>query len=122
MTPAQAAAALSDLPITDTLATVLAAQSNRLAEAVRANLATPPGGPHDRPWRQSGQLQASIAASTDGLAAQIGSNDPAAAPQELGTATIPPRPFLAPAATALAEPIAREIGRVLVDLLIHRLK
>ncbi len=121
MTPGQAAAALAALPIAETLATALADQSARLADAVRANLATPPGGPHEHPWRQTGALQASIAAATDALAAQVGSSDPAAAPQELGTATVPPRPFLAPAAAALADPIARAIGHALADLVARRL-
>ena len=121
MTPGQAADALAKLPITETLTAALAAQAASLAEAVRANLATPPGGSHDHPWRETGGLQASIAVTTDGLSAQIGSNDPAAAPQELGTATIPPRPFLAPIAASLAEPIARTIGQILADLVARRL-
>jgi phage gpG-like protein len=120
MTPGQAAAALAAIPIAETLATAVAAQSARLAEAVRANLATPPGGPHDQPWRQTGALQSGIAATADGLTAHIGSNDPAAAPQELGTATIPPRPFLAPSAASLAESIGRDIGKTLADLLARR--
>ncbi len=122
MTPGQAAAALADLPIAETLATALAAQSARLAEAVRADLATPPGGPHEQPWRQTGGLQASIAATTDAPRRRGRLQRPAAAPQELGTATIPPRPFLAPAAAALAEPIARAIGQALADLLARRLR
>jgi phage gpG-like protein len=121
MTPGQAAAALANLPIAETLTTALTAQANRLADAIRATLATPPGGPHDHPWRQTGALQSSIATTIDGLTAQIGSNDPAAAPQEMGTATTPPRPFLAPPATALAEPIAHDIGQALAALLTRRM-
>ena len=122
MTPGQGAAALADLPISETLAAALAAQSERLAEAVRASLATSPGGPHEQPWSRTGSLQSSVASTADGLAAQVGSNDPAAAPQELGTATIPPRPFLAPAAAALAEPIARSVGQALAELIARRLR
>ncbi len=121
MTPAQAATALADLPITKTLTATLATQAATLAEAVRANLATPPGGPHDHPWRQTGALQASIMSTTDALTARVASSHPAAAAQELGTATIPPRPFLAPAAASLAEPIARIIGQTLADLITRRL-
>lgn len=121
MTPAQAAATLTNLPITETLTTALATQAETLAEAVRANLATPPGGPHDHPWRQTGSLQASITLTTDALTAQVTSSHPAAAPQELGTATILPRPFLAPAGASLAEPIARAIGAALADLIARRL-
>ena len=116
MTPRQAATALTDLPITETLAAALAIQAATLADQVRTSLATPPGGPHDHPWRKTGSLQSSIDHTSDGLAAAIGSNSPAAAPQELGTATIPPRPFLAPAASSAADPIARAIGQTLSDL------
>jgi hypothetical protein len=66
-------------------------------------------------------LQASIAHTTTGLSAEVGSNDPAAAPQEYGTATIPPRPFLAPAVTALAEPIAHDIAAALTVLIARAL-
>lgn len=116
MTPAQAAAAL-DLPIATALQTALEAAANRIADAVRDVLATEPGGPHDTPWRQTGTLQASIATTIDGLTAHITSNDPAAAPQEYGTATIPPRPFLAPVATQLAEPIAHDLATAITSLL-----
>ncbi len=122
MTPGQAATTLTDLPIAETLAAALAAQSESLAEAVRASLATPPGGPHEQPWSRTGSLQSSIASAADGLAAQVGSNHPAAAPQELGTATIQPRPFLAPTAAALAESIARSVGQALADLVARRLR
>ena len=121
LTPGQAAAALAGLNIADTLASALLTHAFTLVDAVRDHLATPPGEPHDEPWRQTGTLQSSIAASADGLVARVGSNDPAAAPQELGTATIPPRPFLAPAAASLAEQIALEIGQTLADLITRRL-
>ncbi len=121
MTPGQAAIALADLPVIDTLTAALATQSARLAEQVRANLANPPGGPHQLPWWHTGALQSSITSSSDELSAQVGSNDPAAAPQELGTATVLPRPFLAPAAALLAEPIARDIGQTLANLLARRM-
>ena len=121
MTPAQAAAALADLPIVDTLASALATQTQLLAETICASLTNSPGGPHERPWRQTGALEASIAVSADALSARIGSNSPAAAPQELGTIHGPPRPFLAPAAAAAAEPAARAIGRAVAGLLARRL-
>ncbi len=117
LTPGQTAALLATLPITDTLTRTLATEAARLADAVRENLATPPGGPHERPWQRSGALQASIETQTDGLTAAVTSSDPAAAPQEFGTIGDLPRPFLAPAATALGETIANTIGRSLADLL-----
>jgi phage gpG-like protein len=116
-TPGQAAAALAALPIAETLSSAVRAAAVRLAEAVRAELATPPGGPHDAPWRKTGALQDSIAYSSDGLTAQVSTDDPAAAPQELGTARIPPRPFLAPVAAAFAEPIAHDIATALTAAL-----
>ena len=109
------------MPITETLTAALDAAAIRLADAVRAELATPPGGPHDSPWQQTGALQASIGYATKGLTAEVGSNDPAAGPQEYGTATIPPRPFLAPAATALAEPITHDIAAAVTALLARAL-
>ena len=112
---------MENLPLTETLTDSLAIQATRLADVVRANLASPTGGLHDQPWRQTGSLQVSIATSTNGLEAQIGSNDPAAAPQELGTATNMPRPFLAPAAASLGESITRTIGQALADLIARRL-
>ena len=121
-TPGQAAIALTDLGVTETLGAALAMHAAELAEAVRNSLAASPGAPHDQPWRESGGLQASIESSSDGLNAQVGSNDPAAAPQELGTATIPPRPFLAPAAAEAGERIAQEIVAALAELLRRRLK
>lgn len=113
----QAGAILAGLPIAEALATALEAAAARIADAVRDELATPPGGAHDTPWRHTGALAASIAHTADGLAAAVGSNDPAAAPQELGTATIPPRPFFAPVATALGEPVAHDVGAALAAVL-----
>lgn len=121
LTLSQATAALAALPIAETLVAALDAAAARLAAGVRAELGTPPGGPHAAPWRQTGALEASIAHTTDGLTAQVGSNDPAARPQELGTARQPPRPFLAPAAAALAEPIAHDIAAALTALLARAL-
>ena len=89
----------------------LAEQAERMAEAVRESLSAPPGaGDHDKPWARTGALRDSIGATTDGLKAAIGSNDPAAAPQEMGTSRIPPRPFLAPVAAAMGEDVAHAIG------------
>ena len=88
-----------------------------MADAVRDELATQPGGPHDTPWRHTGALADSIDSTADGLAAAVGSSDPAAAPQELGTATIQPRPFFAPVAAALGESIAHDVGAALAAII-----
>lgn len=97
------------------MATALAEQAESLAQAVRDGLAEPQGaGDHDKPWRRTGALHDSITATAAGLEAAVGSNDPAAAPQELGTSRIPPRPFLAPVAVERAQAIAKAIGQSVV--------
>ncbi len=104
-------ARLEALRPAEIMATALAAEAERLADAVRDGLATSPGaGDHDRPWARTGALHDSIAATAEGLEASIGSNDPAAAPQEMGTSRIPPRPFLAPVAASNGEQVARTVG------------
>lgn len=102
----------------DLLAAALAEQADRMAEAVRESLSGTPGsGGHDKPWARTGALRDSIAATANGLEAAVGSNDPAAAPQEMGTSRIPPRPFLAPVATSMGEPAAQAIGAKLAAAL-----
>lgn len=89
-----------------------------LAEGVRARLSEPPGGAHDAPWLESGALRNSIGTTVegdaDGARAVVGSRDPAAVPQEMGTARMPARPFLGPAAAEMGEEAARIMGRVVV--------
>jgi phage gpG-like protein len=95
----------------DVMARALAEQAERMAEVVKEGLSGPPGGgEHDRPWLQSGALQNSIGARSDGLNAAVGSNDPAAVPQEMGTSRMPPRPFLAPVAASMGEEVARGVA------------
>lgn len=65
---------------------------------------------HDEPWLQSGALRNSVGAQADGLQAVVGSSDPAAVPQEMGTAHMPARPFLAPVAAGMGEEVARAVG------------
>ena len=102
---------LERLRAEELMARALAEQAERMAEAVREGLSDPPGGgEHDRPWLQSGSLRDSIGAQSDGLQAVVGSNDAAAAPQELGTAKMQPRPFLAPVAASMGEGVAQAIG------------
>jgi hypothetical protein len=114
---AEAIAALRAADPPGTMAVVLDGQAGTLAEAVQAALGTLPGGDHARPWAQTGALQASIGHSAEGLQAAVGSSDPAAAPQELGTVHLPPRPFLAPAAAAAAPGMAAAVGAAMADRL-----
>ena len=104
---------LDGLDIEGHLTECLTVQAARLAANVQARLGEQPGESHDAPWHRSGRLQSSIAVSIDGLTAQVGSNDPAARPQEFGTARIPPRPFILPAVNELSDSIASELGAAL---------
>lgn len=85
-----------------------------LAEGVRVRLSEEPGGAHDAPWVESGALRDSIGTAAEGDAegarAVVGSSNPAAVPQELGTAHMAARPFLAPAAGEMGEEVARVVG------------
>ncbi len=113
--------ALGRLPVDDAARQALEQGAVRLAAAVREALSAPaPEGhaavAHDTPWRRTGALQDSISHQLDGDIARVGSSDPAARPQELGTARLPPRPFLAPVATALGGAIAEAIGTAVAEL------
>ncbi len=102
---------LERLRAEDVMSAALAEQAERMAQSVRDSLSNPQGaGGHDKPWLRTGALRDSIEATTNGLEAAIGSNDPAAAPQELGTPRIPPRPSLAPVASAMGENVASAIA------------
>ena len=87
-----------------------------LAEGVRTRLSGTPGGAHEAPWVESGGLRDSIGVAVegdaDGARAVVGTSDPAAVPQEMGTAHMPARPFLAPVAGEMGEEAARVAGAV----------
>ncbi len=102
---------LQRVRVEEVMAQALAQQAERLAEVVREGLSQPPGsGGHEQPWAKTGALRDNVGAQANGLEAVVGSSDKAAAPQEMGTATIPPRPFLAPAAAAHGADIAQAVG------------
>ena len=102
----------------EVMARALAEQAQRMAARVREGLSEPPGrAGHDEPWLRSGALRDSVGAQTDGLQAVVGSSDPAAVPQELGTAHMPARPFLAPVAAEMGEEVARTVGAVVAAAL-----
>ena len=95
----------------DVMAKALAEQTERMAARVREGLSEPPDtAGHDEPWLRSGALRDSVGAQADGLQAVVGSSDSAAVPQELGTARMPARPFLAPVAAGMGEEVARAVG------------
>lgn len=86
----------------------------QLEEAVRDSLSHPPGSAHDTPWIRTGTLRASIQHSAGESSAVIGSSSAVALDQEQGTKTVPPRPFLAPAAALRGEQIANDIAEAIV--------
>ena len=100
------------------MAQALAEQAERMAAKVRDGLSEQSGSAgHDEPWLQSGALQNSVGAQADGLQAVVGSSDPAAVPQELGTAHMPARPFLVPVAAGMGEEVARSVAEAMVAAL-----
>ncbi len=117
MTPRDLAEHLARLEPATTMHDTLDAEAQRLAEAVRARLSAAPGDDHAAPWLRSGALRDSIAAQTDGLNAAVGSTSEVALYQEQGTARLPPRPFLAPAAAAVGRGIADAVGAAVAALL-----
>lgn len=62
------------------------------------------------PLLREGDLRDSIEFQADGDQAAVGSDDPVAEYQELGTSTIPPRSFLASSAAEQSDRIAALIG------------
>ena len=102
-----------DLPSVAHQAMLKAAEDMR--DAVQQSLSQPPGGPHDAPWEITGALRDSIGVRQDGDTVRIGSTDPVAAYQELGTVHLPPRPFLGPVAAAEGEGAAHAVGNAVRD-------
>src|ERR1700730_12162172 len=63
---------------------------------------------------ETGELRGSIEWNSSGIEAAVGSNLDKAVWHELGTARIPPRPFLAGAAVAMEEKIHKSAARAVV--------
>ena len=74
------------------------------------------------PLLRTGELRDSIEHQTDEnkLEASIGSNSDVAVWQELGTAKIPPRPFLGPAVEINREAIKRIVGGAVISGLLGK--
>lgn len=73
------------------------------------------GYPVDSPLLREGDLRDSIEHEVHGADAVIGSKSDIAAYQEFGTNTIPPRPFIGPAAYRNKEKIHHILGAALVE-------
>lgn len=72
------------------------------------------------PLYRTGQMKISIRAGVVGLTGVIGSDDEAALYQEMGTATIPPRPFLARGVIVGLPVLDIRLVKVSRDMLIPR--
>ena len=102
-----------DVPAVALDAMLKAAEPMRAA--VQQRLSEPQGGPHDAPWEVTGALRASIGIAQDDTIVRIGSTDPVAVYQELGTVHVPPRPFLGPVAAEEGEGAAHTVGSAVRD-------
>jgi phage gpG-like protein len=74
----------------------------------------------DTPLLETGELRDSIEGNADSHEAYIGSNHDCAVFQEMGTATIPPRPFLTAAAMHKRQEVADAIGEHIVKVLLPK--
>ncbi len=90
-----------------------------LAESTKADRVKQ-GYAEDEPLLRTGEMRDSIGTtiSTDGLEAQIGSNDDRAVWQELGTEHIPPRSFLGGAMSRKLPEINQALGAAVYSALI----
>lgn len=73
------------------------------------------GYPLDAPLLREGKLRESIEHEVEGHEAVVGSKSEIAEYQEFGTSTIPPRPFIGPAAFKNKAAIQQIIGKALVE-------
>ena len=71
----------------------------------------------NEPLLRTGQLRDSIQWTSHGNEGFIGSNDPVAVFQELGTSRIPPRPFLSGAAAAMGPKIEKMAVRAVLSVM-----
>ncbi len=108
---------LARLDMSRTQQETLQNSARDLRDAVQERLSTPPGGDHSSPWRKTGALQQSIGYQANETGAVIGSDDPAAVAQELGTRNFPPRPFLSTTAAAQAPEIAHQVANAVTNAL-----
>jgi phage gpG-like protein len=74
----------------------------------------------NEPLLRTGQLRDSIEWNSQGNQGWVGSNDPVAVWQELGTSRIPPRPFLAGAAAAMGPKIEKMAARAVIATMAGR--
>lgn len=110
---AEALRRLDRIDIGEVRAEALERAAVRVETAVKKTLSHLPGDDHAAPWLRTGELRASVTHQVTEQAALIGSADPVAVYQELGTSALPPRPFLAPTASAESEGVAHDIADIM---------
>ena len=110
MSIADLARRLDRLDLSSVRQAALAAAAETIAAEVREALSHPPDGDHRFPWRQTAELADSIGVTAEADEALIGSTSEVALYQELGTATVPPRPFFSVIAADRAEATAEAVG------------
>jgi len=116
----QAEARLARLDIGQAIADALGLAAQELEAKVVEVLSQRPGQDHSVPWLRTGALRASIGHEVDGTVAVVGSSNDVAVDQELGTRTVPPRPFLSSTAAGTAGDIASSIAAALARHLADR--
>jgi phage gpG-like protein len=116
----QAEERLARIHISEPTTLALASAARDLDAKIVEVLSQPPGQDHSVPWLRTGALRASIGHDSDATVAVIGSSSDVAVDQELGTRTVPPRPFLAPTAATAADDIATAIAATLAHYLAGR--
>ena len=107
--------ALARLDIVETQRSALSEEAGNLAAVVKSTLHHRAGEDHATPWLRTGKLHDSIAVTTGDDWAVVGSSDEVAVYQELGSRSIPPRPFLGPVGAMEAEHSARRLGHVIAN-------
>lgn len=83
-----------------------------LAESTKADRVRS-GYTEDEPLLRSGELRDSIESEVFGLAAIVGTKSQIGFWQEVGTDSIPPRPFIGPAYVRKIDPLLEAIGRAI---------
>ena len=117
MTVSQFTAWLTQLPFETVRRQALERSAALMAETVRQALSEgPAAGEHGMPWLRSGRLRDSIGYEADDSEAVVGSSDPVAVFQEIGTERDYPRPFLSSVAERDGEAIARLIGAAIAEM------
>ena len=115
----QALRRLERLPVYAARDAALKNAGEQLEQAMKASLSHIPGEDHASPWLRTGELRDSITYQVDGSVLVVGSVSQVAVDQELGTRSIPPRPFLAPTAAAemgtITEVMAQTVAGALED-------